>query len=98
VIRTFHAISAISRTRPSPASHIKVGVFPKLKKLFVSRALVRGRQRYDINLKLCISSLFQSLSMLRPAAESELVRLLGDVVAYPHFYIAICITGVLFFD
>src|SRR5258708_7680006 len=36
--------------------------------------------------------------MLRPAAESVFVRLLGDLVADSHSYIAVCIAGVLFFN
>jgi hypothetical protein len=42
--------------------------------------------------------LFYSFAVLRPAAEPVIVRLSGDLVADPDFYIAICIAGALFFD
>jgi hypothetical protein len=53
---------------------------------------------FGVNRVLCVSSLFHSFAMLRPSAESELVRLSGDLVADPDFYIAICVTAVFFFD
>ena len=44
------------------------------------------------------SVLFHFFAVLRPAAQSILIRLLRDLVVDPDFHIAICIAAILFLD